>query len=119
MSRQRIRKRPMASINVVPYIDVMLVLLIIFMVTAPLLTQGVQVNLPETDARVVENSSQDPVVVTVQRDGALFLNVGDHPESPLEQKQIQQRVTLLLKKNPDIQVLVRGDHQVNYGVVVS
>ncbi|HIJ22778.1 MAG: protein TolR [Gammaproteobacteria bacterium] len=120
MSRQqRSRKRPIASINVVPYIDVMLVLLIIFMVTAPLLTQGVQVELPQTDARVVENSNQEPVVVTVQRDGRLYLNVGDHPEQSVEPQQIQRRVSLLIQKNPETQVLVRGDHQVQYGAVVS
>ncbi len=119
MSRQRSRKRPMASINVVPYIDVMLVLLIIFMVTAPLLTQGVKVDLPQTEANLVENSEQEPVVVTVRQDGTLFINVGDHPEDPVAQEQLQKRVALLIRKNPNTQVLVRGDHRVDYGAVVS
>ena len=119
MSRQRARKRPIASINVVPYIDVMLVLLIIFMVTAPLLTQGVQVDLPQTEARVVENSQQEPVVVTVRRDGSFFINIGDHPEEPVDQQQLQKRVSILMGRKPETQVLVRGDHQVEYGAVVS
>ncbi len=119
MSRQRARKRPMASINVVPYIDVMLVLLIIFMVTAPLLTQGVKVALPKVDAELVENSQQEPVVVTVRRDGFFYLNIGDHPEDPVEQQVLQKRVSLIMNKKPETQVLVRGDHQVDYGSVVS
>ncbi len=119
MSRQRTRKRPMASINVVPYIDVMLVLLIIFMVTAPLLTQGVKVDLPQTDAKVVENSEKEPVVVTVRQDGSFFINVGDNPEQPVAAELLQKRVALLLQRDPATQVLVRGDHRVDYGSVVG
>ena len=119
MSRQRTRKRPMASINVVPYIDVMLVLLIIFMVTAPLLTQGVKVDLPQTDAKVVENSEKEPVVVTVREDGSFFINVGDNPEQPVAAELLQKRVALLLQRDPATQVLVRGDHRVDYGSVVG
>ncbi|MBT3309511.1 MAG: protein TolR [Gammaproteobacteria bacterium] len=119
MSRQRTRKRPMASINVVPYIDVMLVLLIIFMVTAPLLTQGVKVDLPQTESKSVENSQEEPVVVTVRGDGVLFINVGDHPEKPVDPDLLQKRVALLVERNPATQVLVRGDHRVDYGAVVG
>lgn len=119
MSRQRTRKRPMASINVVPYIDVMLVLLIIFMVTAPLLTQGVKVELPQTESKAVENSEKEPVVVTVRQDGVLFINVGDHPEKPVDPDLLQKRVALLLERDPATQVLVRGDHRVDYGAVVG
>ncbi len=119
MSRQRVRKQPIASINVVPYIDVMLVLLIIFMVTAPLLTQGVKVDLPKVDAELVENSQQEPVVVTVRRDRSLYINIGDHTEEPVEQQILQKRVSVLLNRKPGTEVLVRGDHQVDYGTVVS
>ncbi|MBC8519649.1 MAG: protein TolR [Gammaproteobacteria bacterium] len=119
MSRQRARKRPMASINVVPYIDVMLVLLIIFMVTAPLLTQGVKVELPKVDAELVENSKQEPVVVTVREDGSFYMNIGDHPEEPVEQHILQKRVSVLMNRKPGTEVLVRGDHKVDYGTVVS
>lgn len=118
MSRQRSHKRPMASINVVPYIDVMLVLLIIFMVTAPLLTQGVKVDLPQTESKVVENSEKEPVVVTVRKDGVLFINVGDNPEKPVGPDLLQKRVALLVERDPATQVLVRGDHKVDYGAVV-
>ena len=80
MARQRIRKRPMSEINVVPYIDVMLVLLVIFMVTAPLLTQGVKVELPQASASPIDKKEQEPVVVTVDVDGN-FINVdSDDPD---------------------------------------
>ncbi len=119
MSCRRLRKRPMASINVVPYIDVMLVLLIIFMVTAPLLTQGVQVDLPSTEAGEVESDEQEPVVVTVRENGELFINVGDHPDRPQPAEQLMQRVGLLVQRDPGLQVLVRGDQRVDYGTVVA
>ena len=82
MARQRIRKRPMAEINVVPYIDVMLVMLVIFMVTAPLLTQGVQVDLPEASAEAIDDSDNEPLVVNVDAAGNLYLNVGLVTEPP-------------------------------------
>ncbi len=119
MSRQRAHKRPMASINVVPYIDVMLVLLIIFMVTAPLLTQGVKVDLPQVEAGGVEQGEQEPVVVTVRKDGSFYINIGDHPEEPVADDQLQKRVAILMQRRPSTQVLVRGDHQVAYGAVVA
>jgi biopolymer transport protein TolR len=119
MARQRIRKKPMAEINVVPYIDVMLVMLVIFMVTAPLLTQGVQVDLPEASAEPIDDSDNEPLVVNVDAAGNLYLNVGDTPDKPLDGETLSQNVAAVLRRQPQKKVLVRGDHAVDYGTVVS
>ena len=119
MARQRTRKRPMAEINVVPYIDVMLVMLVIFMITAPLLTQGVKVDLPEASAEPLDAEQQEPLVVTVDADGDLFLNVGDAPETPVAAEALVQNVSAVLRRRKDKTVLVRGDHAVDYGAVVA
>ena len=118
MARQRIRKRPMAEINVVPYIDVMLVLLVIFMITAPLLTQGVKVELPQADAEVVESTNDEPLIVTVDAAGNYHLNIGDDARKGIGAEELKKRVATVLRHKPKIQVLVRGDRDVNYGKVV-
>jgi biopolymer transport protein TolR len=109
----------MAEINVVPYIDVMLVMLVIFMITAPLLTQGVKVDLPEATAEPLDAEQQEPLVVTVDADGNLFLNVGDSPETPVAAEALVQNVSAVLRRRKDKTVLVRGDHAVDYGAVVA
>ena len=119
MARQRVRKRPIAEINVVPYIDVMLVMLVIFMITAPLLTQGVKVDLPEAAAQPIEDADQEPLVVSVDASGKLYLNVGEAPESPVDAEGLVQTVAAVLRRQPQKSVLVRGDHAVEYGAVVS
>ncbi len=119
MARQRVRKRPMADINVVPYIDVMLVMLVIFMITAPLLTQGVQVELPEAAAEPIDEADKEPLVVNVDAAGNLYLNVGETPEEPLDSETLMQNVAAVLRRQPQKSVLVRGDHAVDYGTVVS
>jgi len=119
MARHRVRKKPMAEINVVPYIDVMLVMLVIFMVTAPLLTQGVKVDLPEASAEPVEDQEQEPLVVSVDAAGNLYLNVGDSPESPVDGETLVRNIGIVLKRQPGKSVLVRGDHAVDYGAVVG
>lgn len=118
MARQRIRKRPMAEINVVPYIDVMLVLLVIFMITAPLLTQGVKVELPKADAEAVESANDEPLIVTVDAAGNYHLNIGDDARKGISAEVLKKRVATVLRRKPKIQVLVRGDKDVNYGKVV-
>ncbi len=119
MARHRIRKRPMAEINVVPYIDVMLVLLVIFMITAPLLTQGVKVELPQAPSKVLESSDKEPLVVSVNQAGEIFLNYGDGQDRPLAPEVLLPRVSALLRHRPGIQVLVKGDRNVAYGAVVE
>ncbi len=118
MARQRDRKRPISEINVVPYIDVMLVLLVIFMITAPLLTQGVKVDLPRTDAKVVDTTSAEPLVVSVTAAGDYYLNYGEDQDSPVTTEVLVNRVGALLRHRPEMQVLVKGDRNVPYGDVV-
>ena len=119
MERRR-KPRLMGEINVVPYIDVMLVLLIIFMVTAPMLTQGIKVELPKAGAEPLEpNEGRDPLILSVDRDGNLYLNVGDDEKSPLEPARVLQLTAVVLKRTPGTQVLVKADARVPYGSVVS
>jgi biopolymer transport protein TolR len=114
-------RRPISEINVVPYIDVMLVLLVIFMVTAPLLTQGIQVELPRAPADPVNAVEPDraPLVLSIDAEGRLFLNVGRAPELPLDRATAQARVTAVLRRSPGTQVLLKGDRRVDYGRVVD
>jgi len=109
----------MAEINVVPYIDVMLVMLVIFMITAPLLTQGVKVDLPEADAKPLSPDQQEPLIVTVDASGKLYLNIGDTPDTPVDEATLLQRVSAVLRRRQDRSVLVRGDHAVDYGAVIA
>ncbi|NOR51719.1 MAG: protein TolR [Gammaproteobacteria bacterium] len=118
MSRRRHRK-VMGEINVVPYIDVMLVLLVIFMVTAPMLTQGVKVDLPQANSNPVDQSSEEPLVVTVNREGLFFLNIGGEADEPLDAQTLSLRVAAMVRLHPQQQVYVRGDAQVPYGKVVE
>jgi biopolymer transport protein TolR len=115
---QRIRKRPMSDINVVPYIDVMLVLLVIFMITAPLLTTGVDVELPQAAAEPVEQDAKEPLVVTVTKEGNYFLNVGDEPDKPIDNEDMVALVAAVLRHKPGTPVMVRGDGRVEYSKVV-
>jgi len=119
MARNYSRKRPMSEINVVPYIDVMLVLLIIFMVTAPLMTQGVKVDLPQASAEPVQQTEKEPLIVSVDADGLYYLNVGEDPKKGIDHELLVQRVAAVLRYQPGTQVLVRGDASVNYGAVVT
>ena len=108
----RRKRRPMAEINVVPYIDVMLVLLIIFMVTAPLLNLGVEVELPQGNAESL-GDVDEPLVVTIDADGNRYLNLGDAPEL-VDPETLVERIGIVLGRNPDVQVLIGGDREVAY-----
>jgi biopolymer transport protein TolR len=119
MSRSRSKRRPMADINVVPYIDVMLVLLIIFMVTAPMLMQGVQVELPTANAEPVDNQDSEPLIISIDSSGQLFLNLGEDEKQALELATITQRVGVVMRRSPEKPVLVWGDRAVPYGEVVT
>jgi biopolymer transport protein TolR len=119
MARNRKRRPPMSEINVVPYIDVMLVLLVIFMITAPLLTQGVKVELPQADAEPMQDQEREPVVVTVDRAGNLYIDIGSGKNQPVDADTLQQRVGAVLRQQPKTQILVRGDRGVDYGQVVE
>ena len=119
MARTRSKRRPMSEINVVPYIDVMLVLLIIFMVTAPMLMQGVKVDLPEASAEPVENQDSEPVIVSVDGSGKLYVNLGSNEEQVLSLATVKDRVAAIIRRSPDKPVLIWGDQAVPYGEVVT
>ncbi|MDQ5884358.1 MAG: biopolymer transport protein TolR [Pseudomonadota bacterium] len=116
-------KRPIAEINVVPYIDVMLVLLVIFMITAPILSQGIQVELPKVASEQVPTADREPIIVSVNQQGQLFLNVSDTPDMPMEANALQVRVAaelgLAQQNHEKVNVLVKGDAGVPYGQVVT
>ncbi|QFU01684.1 Biopolymer transport protein ExbD [Halomonas sp. THAF5a] len=113
------RRRPMGEINVVPFIDVMLVLLVIFMITAPMLTQGVQVDLPQvTSEPIEETEDRDPIVVSVDKDGQYHITLGGDT-SAVSLDEISERVIILLDRQPGTPVMVRGDRHVAYGQVVT
>jgi biopolymer transport protein TolR len=115
------KRRLMAEINVVPYIDVMLVLLIIFMVTAPLLSQGVKVELPDAGAEPLDQDMQDsdPLILTIDAAGSFYINVGDAEDEPREAQQIFTIARTVLGRKPDVPVLVKADEKVAYGRVIS
>ena len=114
------KRKLMGEINVVPYIDVMLVLLVIFMVTAPLLTQGVTVELPKAGAEPIDDVPDHlPLVISVDAEGNLYINIGDDEEEPVSGKEIVARVSAVLRNRPDTPVLVKADRRVPYGNVIG
>ena len=113
------RRKLMSDINVVPYIDVMLVLLVIFMITAPLLTQGVEVELPKTSNEPLPLDQKQPIVLTVDATGRYFLNIGSEPDRAIDTKTLQIIVSKVTGVKPDTPVFVRGDHRADYGKIVN
>jgi biopolymer transport protein TolR len=109
----------MSEINVVPYIDVMLVLLIIFMITAPLITQGVKIELPQAPSEVIPPADKEPVVVSVDTDGNFYINYGEERDRPIAPQALANRVNALLQYQPGIPVLVAGDGDVSYRRIVN
>ncbi len=117
---RRSRRKPMAQINVVPYIDVMLVLLVIFMVTAPKLQEGVEVNLPQATARPVDSAQdKDRIVVAVDARGRLYLDRDGPRAAPLSPAELASRVAALLEGRKDRRAFVRADRAVDYGAVIQ
>jgi biopolymer transport protein TolR len=119
---QRARRKPMSEINVVPMIDVMLVLLIVFMVTTPLITQGIKVDLPKVDAETVEENDEPTLVVSINAQGEYFISLGeageeDPPAVPID--KIGENVGKIMSQNPAVPVFVEADGTVNYSVVMN
>jgi biopolymer transport protein TolR len=115
------RRRLMGEINVVPYIDVMLVLLIIFMITAPLLKEGVKVDLPDAGAKPLDPSflaKHEPLIVTVDARGQLYVNIGRNPDQPVSETTVASRTAAVLRRDPETPVLVKADKSVPYGTVM-
>lgn len=108
-----------AEINVVPYIDVMLVLLVIFMVTAPMLQQGVEVEPPQASASALEDSDEPPLLISVNRDGEYFVNKADNPDAPVSLTTVTELVAAARQLDPEAPVLVKGDRESNYDNVMQ
>lgn len=121
-SRRKIR-RPMAEINIVPYVDVMLVLLVIFMITTPLLNQGVDVNLPQAKSRPLQANEAQPIVVSVDAKGQFFVNIASNPKEPIRAvdllNMVQQSIATAKQKGQKQSVLVKGDETANYGTIIQ
>lgn len=117
------RRKPMSEINVVPYIDVMLVLLVIFMATAPLLTQGVVVDLPQAPSEPIDDAQDDPLVVSMRADGAIFMNLGmqdaDDEGTRVTVYSLEEQAGKILRSRTDVPVYIKADHQLDYGQVVG
>lgn len=115
----RKRRKPVSEINVVPYIDVMLVLLVIFMATAPLVAQGVKVDLPKAEAQTIETEDEAMMIVSVDAQGLYYLNVGDDPTSAMSPEAIADLVKTRLEVSPTTPVVVNGDGNVKYDKVIN
>nr|WP_305906705.1 protein TolR [Methylomarinum sp. Ch1-1]MDP4519404.1 protein TolR [Methylomarinum sp. Ch1-1] len=109
----------MAEINVVPYIDVTFVLLIIFMITAPLVQTGVDVDLPQAVTAPVEQENEPPVIVSIDKQGRYYIDLGEREDQPVQPQDLLIRVAAVLRNKPQTQVYIRGDHSVDYGKVVT
>ena len=118
MKTKRTKRKLVAEINVVPYIDVTLVLLVVFMITAPLLMQGVKVELPEANSAPMDTKDQEPFIVSIKADGSYWIDVkGENQTESLA--VIKDRLSKILRQSPRIPVLVWGDSKVDYGTVVN
>ncbi len=119
MAATKGKRRMLGEINVVPYIDVMLVLLVIFMITAPMLSQGVKVELPQADSSPIPQDEREPLVASVDAAGAYYLSLGGAADVPLQGEALLQRLQAVLKAQPGLPVYVKGDRNVAYGRVVE
>ena len=115
----RKRRRPVSEINVVPYIDVMLVLLIIFMVTAPLVSQGVKVDLPDANANAIEQEDNPPIIASIDAQGLYYLNIGDDEEQAMSPEDLATIVAAQIQKQKDTPVVVKADGAVPYNDVIQ
>lgn len=122
LMKKKPRSKPISEINVVPYIDVMLVLLVIFMITAPMLSQGVTVDLPKAASQSLKQADREPIIVSVDKQGSLFLNISENPAAPILPQALMVRVAAELQMasqtNQKLNVLVKGDQGVEYGKVI-
>ncbi|AYN93902.1 MULTISPECIES: protein TolR [Pseudomonas] len=127
-SRGRHKRKPVAEMNVVPYIDVMLVLLVIFMVTAPMINQGVKVDLPNADSQPMpQDNNKQILTISIKADGTYYWNTGKEVETDQQRDsasavalpQLTEQVTKIMRARPDTQVFIRGDKAVNYGIVAA
>ncbi|MGA9422219.1 MAG: protein TolR [Rhodanobacteraceae bacterium] len=114
LSSRRRKHKLKAEINVVPSIDVMLVLLIIFMITSPLLNLGVDIQLPQSNAKAI-NNDKEPILVSVDKDGVFYLTLGNTPREKIDPDTLVKKVSAFVRENPRVPVLIGGDERVDYG----
>ena len=122
IGRKNGRRRPMGEINVVPYIDVTLVLLIIFMVTTPMLQTGVEVDLPQAESKMVESEGDGntpPIVISIKESGEYFIKSDNDDDTPVLPEEINAKVSAILSNQPKTKVLINADKGVSYGTVVT
>ena len=122
MSKKKstVRRKPISDINVVPYIDVMLVLLVVFMITAPMMTAGVKVDLPDADAKPIElPKDEEFIIVSVNQSGQYYLSVGGDTKEPRPMEEVADMVGKIKRNKPATPVLMEGDHNASYGLVVQ
>ncbi len=112
-------RKLVAEMNVVPYIDVMLVLLVIFMITAPLITQGINVELPAANSDPVDLHKLEPIVVTVKKDGKYYMDIGDYADKAASIQQVEEAIAKIMRNKPETPVLVSGDKHVQYAAVID
>ena len=113
------RRNLISDINVVPYIDVMLVLLVIFMISAPLMVQGIQVNLPEASSEALPVKNEEPLIVSITKEGNVFLETDSTRGRSLNLKEMNELVSKIFEASPGLQVVIRGDGEVKYETVMS
>tara|TARA_B100000965_G_scaffold51927_1_gene38648 strand:+ start:622 stop:1032 length:411 start_codon:yes stop_codon:yes gene_type:complete len=113
------RRNLISDINVVPYIDVMLVLLVIFMISAPLMVQGIEVNLPEASSEALPVKNNEPLIVSITRDGSIFLETESTKNKSISIGEMGNLVTKIFENRPGLQVVIRGDSEVKYDRVMK
>ena len=113
------RRNLISDINVVPYIDIMLVLLVIFMISAPLMVQGIQVNLPQASSEALPVTNNEPLIVSIDKNGELFLETDSTKDKSLSLEELNFSVTKIFESNPNLQVVIRGDGKVQYEKVMT
>ncbi len=118
-SLRKNKRKPVCEINVVPYIDVMLVLLVIFMITAPLITAGVKVDLPQVNAEPMSSDAEPPLIATIDESGNYYLSVGDSSDQSLELHELIELVMAHRERNPQSQIMINGDRNIAYNKVVQ
>lgn len=118
--RVRARRKPMSEINMVPFIDIMMVMLVAFMVAAPMISQGINVQLPKANSMPMEvPKGKEPLIVSIKADGNYYLNLGDGDKKTLSLEVISEQVARIKQVRPDVLVLIEGDERVSYGKVVA
>lgn len=120
MAKVRIRRKPMSEINMVPFIDIMMVLLVAFMISAPMMTQGVKVELPKTSSdNIALPEDKEVLIVSVKADGSYFIDIGSDRDKAVGLSSLTEKVGKVVSARPNIQVLIQGDARVAYGSVVQ